>query len=598
MDQFSFDWARHERVTIQTFKEYRKHDYGHVSTENFLKLSSSIVPVASSRFTAAQTNLPDDGNVLNIVDGSKVSSWECHKQNYGDPKLPLTVGLLINLNNPEGGCNVHCLELFWGTGSRLDREPKRFCIDILPMNSSVFQRVYYKSDDENVINLRGRVKAHFSHQKNELLTPMIGNRFARDIPNITTTRIDFKNTIHIKAIIIKFFDLDDMENEIRPLSIRQLHVWGRLSSDPNGASEVVRNTRIMPSLSDLNFVLDPRLFTSPIIGVVAIEPSNRARSLSRVDVNNLLNSMPEEPIRVANAGISLYYSNGNGKINDTAEISRIPIVKQSRTSAAEKLFHSKLGTFYNLPFHLVQEIFFFFNFQDLQTFGRVSKLLGHYGTFVWTNSILEDDKQYINWGRLKFSKATATSRWNNTEDEDPNNMLDGNSKTWWSSASVQDCYINIDLGHAVPVEHVDILWGDDGGRIRPCSRRFNIEISLDNVKFKVLKRFDGGDTLTQTWRNYHNRAFMPRHDVLDYTTTNVTTDEHCVRYVRIHLIERAPRWANHAITQIDVYGFGRKYENPLLFRNESTLVNISRDDEDDENHVMELSSICNECNTT
>ena len=197
MDQFSFDWARHERVTIQTFKEYRKHDYGHIPTENFLNLNSSIVQVASSGFTTVQPNLPNDNNVLNIVDGSKLSCWECQKQNYGDTKLPLTVGLLINLNNPEGGCNVHCLELFWGTGSRLDREPKRFCVDILPMNSSMFQRVYYKSDEENVIKSHSYVKPHFSHQKNELLTPMIGNRFARDIPNITTTRIDFKFSLNV-----------------------------------------------------------------------------------------------------------------------------------------------------------------------------------------------------------------------------------------------------------------------------------------------------------------------------------------------------------------------------------------------------------------
>ena len=615
MDQFSFDWGRHERVAIHSFKEFRAYDYNHTFDEHFANLKPENFNEASHGIVLpAYLRNGQDTEVLNIVDGSNITNWECRKIAYAVPQvpMPLTVGLLINLNNPNGGCNVHCLELFWGTGSRLDREPKRYCIDILPMNTSKFQRIYSKSNTRNENFVAHNIQSFLPQSSDvRLLTPIVGDRFARDVPNITTTRIDFKNTMQIRAIIIKFFDLDDFQDAQRPIAIRQLHVWGRLASDPTGAADVVRNTRLRPPLSELNFVLDSRLFTSPIIGVVAIERNIRARHSRGIDLNSMLQQITGEKSKNGqNDSTNLLalnksvFSSDDGSVgcnviinnymNTTTEnVNAHSIVKQSNTSLAEKIFHKHLGRFYNLPFHLVQEIFHYFNYQDLQTFGRITKVLGFYGTYLWTSYKLEVGKQFVNWGLLSCSSATATSRWNQTEDEDPNNLLDGNSRSWWSSASVQECDIKIDLGHVVPVEQIDILWGDDNGRIRPCSRIFTIEVSLDSIQYEVVKRFNGGDNLTQTWRNHHNRAFMPRHDVLDYTTTSATMNERPVRYVKVHLVERAPRWANHAITSINIYGFGRLYENPLIGQDEFMIV-----DNDQNANEPPKKTVCTQCNTT
>ena len=38
MDQFSFDWGRHERVAIHSFKEFRAYDYNHTFDEHFANL--------------------------------------------------------------------------------------------------------------------------------------------------------------------------------------------------------------------------------------------------------------------------------------------------------------------------------------------------------------------------------------------------------------------------------------------------------------------------------------------------------------------------------------------------------------------------------
>ena len=86
---------------------------------------------------------------------------------------------------------------------------------------------------------------------------------------------------------------------------------------------------------------------------------------------------------------------------------------------------------------------------------------------------------------------------------------------------------------------------------------------------------------------------MPRHDVLDYTTTSATMNERPVRYVKIHLVERAPRWANHAITSINIYGFGRLYENPLIGQDE--FMNVDNDQNANE---PPKKTVCTQCNTT
>ena len=157
----------------------------------------------------------------------------------------------------------------------------------------------------------------------------------------------------------------------------------------------------------------------------------------------------------------------------------------------------------------------------------------------------------------------------------PNNILDGKDSTWWSSASIQDCHIDIDLGQVVPLEHIDILWGDDNGRVRPRSMTFAVETSACGRKFDIMQRFNNNNDTLNRWRaDNFNVQYGTRYDILDYTTSRVTTHERCARYVRICLEERTPRWANHAITQINIYGFGRKMKVFLKFSAISKLPSV------------------------
>ena len=104
-----------------------------------------------------------------------------------------------------------------------------------------------------------------------------------------------------------------------------------------------------------------------------------------------------------------------------------------------------------------------------------------------------------------------------------------------------------------------------------------------------MQRFNNDNDTLNRWRADHfNVQYGTRYDILDYTTSRVTTDERCVRYVRIRLEERTPRWANHAITQINIYGFGRKNENFAEFQRQR----------DPKITKCVKETLCNECNTT
>ena len=509
----------------------------------------------------------EDHDAVNIVSGSNTLHWECIKRNQRlpDPRLSTTVGLLINLNKP-GGCKVHCIECFWGTGFRLDREPKRYCVDILRANSCSFERVYYKSG--NTIHASPHVKFNTPNEGLDLLAPNTGNRFARDIPNITTTKLEFTSVTTIDAIIVKFFDLSNIGDTGRPPAVRQLCVWGRLQYDPLGASDVVRNTRESTSPHPGTMPLDSRLFISPILGVLAVEPRRHGNHFSANENNNIdkLSQIVRQRCldNQSDGGIS---SVAAGSVEDT--------------------YHGQLGTLYKLPFHLVKEMFQFLNYKDLKSLAMINNRMGEFGQYIWTCPSVENAKRYVNWARSCRASAKATSRWNNTEDEDPNNMLDGKDSTWWSSASIQDCHIDIDLGQVVPVEHIDILWGDDNGRVRPRSMTFAIETSACGRKFDIVQRFNNDNDTLNRWRaDNFNAQYGTRYDILDYTTTRATTNERCTRYVRIHLQERTPRWANHAITQINIYGFGRKNESFVENQRDPEFAKCVND------------TLCNECNTS
>jgi hypothetical protein len=490
MDKFCIDWARHTNVNAWQFDEAASYDHGRPSIPD-IKCGNGEVTETHSLF-----------------DGCDRTHWEyVPVQQY--LRGPGTIGVFIDLNNRQDGRPVETIEIFWGKSHRLDRSPDSFAIDIVPARSNEMFRIYEESNintKETHTSSSGHEKGGEDDERSVAVNPATygGDRFARDYPGVTATRVRVTKHPKIRAICIKLFH---RITAFHPPAIRRVHAWGQLRADPLGAADLMLSTRVPAS-----FVrdADPRLFMIPTHGVVALNTA-------------------------------IHFSAENLVINPLAA--------------------KHVGVLSTIPDHVLRELLCFLTFKDLKGLALVSKTLGVWGETLWSSPAIQMNKTLINWARLPTAYASATSRWNNTDAEDPQNLIDGTNDTWWSSAAGTDaCEIRIDLGFVCPVEKIDILWGDDNGRIRPCSKRFDVEVSIDGHFWHRIHRTDTANGIgVGPWLGRDGPAYLPDQDVLQYTTTNITTKaEMFARYITVQLHQRAPRWANHAISQIQVYGYGRE----------------------------------------
>ena len=221
----------------------------------------------------------------------------------------------------------------------------------------------------------------------------------------------------------------------------------------------------------------------------------------------------------------------------------------------------------------------------------------------WTNvldSSTFDDKINVD--------ATATSRWDETENEDPSNVLDGNPMTWWSSKQLDSvilcctfviscdlyccvvvvlfcCFVVlhkliffffvlfffifflffssiifsffvVDFSpRIIPLRAIAIFWGDDGGRVRPCSGSFEIQILVPRRRHKWWS--------TKKWKTIYsvnqNNVTLPSGftqwpEVIGSTTTFVKLDaETACSGIRIVFSKKQRHWNNHAIVGLEAW---------------------------------------------
>ena len=93
-----------------------------------------------------------------------------------------------------------------------------------------------------------------------LLAPVTGDRFARDIPNITTTKLEFTSVTTIDAILAPPSSIDDTRRSPSSAS-----VWGRLHMTHLGRQTLCAiHGR---AYHRIQHAFDSRLFISPILGV-------------------------------------------------------------------------------------------------------------------------------------------------------------------------------------------------------------------------------------------------------------------------------------------------------------------------------------------
>ena len=64
--------------------------------------------------------------------------------------------------------------------------------------------------------------------------------------------------------------------------------------------------------------------------------------------------------------------------------------------------------------------------------------------------------------------------------------VDGREETRWSSEFADDQWLEVDLGRAIVVSHVTLMWE------RACGRAYAIEVSLDGAAWREVWRTEAG----------------------------------------------------------------------------------------------------------
>ena len=220
-------------------------------------------------------------------------------------------------------------------------------------------------------------------------------------------------------------------------------------------------------------------------------------------------------------------------------------------------------------------------------------------------------RRHVRRRRLAFqqrhvdARVAASSRWSISPQEDPQNLVDGDPHSWFSSADTSNTVqIIIDLARPLPVERVVLYWGDDNGRIRPCSKRFAVQVRGRAFGADARHKMSNGTLFHSTiagsksvlererdWRTVYvqNKTIeivrppfghvseegaaataadtAQDHSLRWVETPGVTTTtidlaggagERAVAAVRIMLFERQLYWNNHALQGVEMWGQVRR----------------------------------------
>jgi len=119
--------------------------------------------------------------------------------------------------------------------------------------------------------------------------------------------------------------------------------------------------------------------------------------------------------------------------------------------------------------------------------------------------------------------------------ESPENAVDGNYFTVWSSAKSDDEWIYVDLGDTCQIDRVNLLWG---WKIHAAS--FSIDVAVQNPK------------TPSSWTEVHSATDRPY--VTWEATDRVRFKETPARYVRLRAKRRAgnQNWAGYQLTAMEV----------------------------------------------
>lgn len=199
-------------------------------------------------------------------------------------------------------------------------------------------------------------------------------------------------------------------------------------------------------------------------------------------------------------------------------------------------------------------------------------------------------------GKRVHALVAASSRWSPSAEEDPQNLVDGNPKSWYSSADVHGTVqIIVDLARAVPIRKVVLYWGDDNCRIRPCSKRFAVQVRSRPLAPRAREKMQNGTLFhdmvvgsksvierEEGWKTVFEQnkilelvrqpfgqpsegdsqegpgETLTWQETPGVTTTTIDVHETAIAACRILLYEKQLYWNNHALHGVEMWGQARR----------------------------------------
>jgi len=167
----------------------------------------------------------------------------------------------------------------------------------------------------------------------------------------------------------------------------------------------------------------------------------------------------------------------------------------------------------------------------------------------------------INWARLAETKVTATSSWDDSPREAPINLLDGTRRSWWSSAQLdlenpEPVDIIINLGKPRECSEIRLIWGDDEGRARQAPSAFSVEVSRSEKRSSFVRILEKTNILPVSVHEYR-RMYSGVHVIGDNGSITVIPTPPTllqIQYIRIICQGICPRWVNHALQEVCIFG--------------------------------------------
>jgi hypothetical protein len=454
-------------------------------------------------------------NLAHVNDASSGLIIPSLFQQFGHWTSTLPAEIAIVLDDPGP---LNCIEVSWGSSRKLAPPPPH--VILLVESTSEFAQARTVHE---IINERDQAEWESSH------------RFPVDRRGITTTEFEMDGCTRLRRIILRIqasptndnSHLDSGsalsqggENVMDQVSIRRIRLWTKVSSS------MALDTKAIP------------LLTEPLVPAALL-----------ADIRSKNEASKYHTLQMQDTSVGICFR-------------KLELQKKLSLAGHESLENYSLqraSPIAGIHSEVLYYALGFLSYAEIYALSSVSKSMNHFASSFW-NGALEQEKQWMDFALDPCVQVSCTSRWSSHSSESPRNLVDGSMMTWWSSArSVAECEIQIDLRRYCPVSRIALLWGDDGGRIRPCSASYKVFLGNEKGNAKFANPSHPWVAVFNGTKVFENPAGgVGIEEQLGTTTTCTTFAEVPVRFVKICFQRLQVSWNNHALTAVQIFGSARK----------------------------------------